>query len=739
MWRRYTLVRQSDQSDCGAAALASIARYYRVPLGLQQLRELTGTDRAGTNLLGLRQAAEGLGFAAQGVKGEFEQIVELPLPAIAHVRTTDNNLHFVVLFQVRSKGVVVGDPARGVEKWSREDFARRWTGHLLLMVPAIDPALRKAGKAPPPPWRRFASLLKFHKGPLLEAFLCALIMTALGVANSFFLQHLVDSVLIRHEFRLLNALSVGMVLIILFRTVYGAIRQYLLAYVGRKVDLALIAGYTRHVLHLPLAFFEMRQIGEILSRIYDAAKVREAISGTTLTALVDGTLVIGFLAALWLYDAPLALAISAFVPVMILGVMAHHPAAKRAMREVMEQAARMSAHLVEDVGGVETIKACRAEESRADEGENRLVKVIQALFSLQLMDLSMSSLASGLTALAGLAVLWVGGYRVMAGALTIGELLFCYSLVTYLLGPLERLAGINWKIQDALVAVDRLFQILDLEPEMLDSSRKIQFSGIRDALVLQDVGFRYGYRAPVLESISICVPAGKTVAIVGESGSGKSTLLKLLMGFYAPTEGRLLIDGVDMRDYALASLRARMQIVSQDPFIFNGSVRDNVALAMPQAKLEDIRDAIQAAGLDEFVSSLPDRYDTLIGERGSNLSGGQRQRLAIARALLSKPDVLIFDEATSHLDTATERIIQRNLRTQLLGKTAILVAHRLSTVKDADYIYILHQGRILEEGTHRQLLEGKGWYEKLWRSQTDEAKISMVGGGPEHASKPVSA
>jgi ATP-binding cassette subfamily B protein len=289
------------------------------------------------------------------------------------------------------------------------------------------------------------------------------------------------------------------------------------------------------------------------------------------------------------------------------------------------------------------------------------------------------------------------------------------------LGPLEQLAGINLRIQDALVAVDRLFQIMDLDPENLNNPRKVPFTGVRDAIVVQDLSFRYGYRAPVLENITLRIPAGKTVAIVGESGSGKSTLLKLLLGFYLPTQGRLLIDGIDLHDYPLASLRARVQIVSQDPFIFTGTIRENVALAMPQATLEEVRAAIQAAGLEEFVASLPERYDTVIGERGSNLSGGQRQRLAIARALLSRPEVVIFDEATSHLDTTTERVVQRNLRTLLAGKTAILVAHRLSTVKEADYIYILHQGRMIEEGTHRRLLAAQGWYAKWWRSQTEDS------------------
>jgi ATP-binding cassette subfamily B protein len=544
-------------------------------------------------------------------------------------------------------------------------------------------------------------------------------MMVLGVSTSYFVQHLVDSVLAHGETRLLNALGIGMLLIAVFRTLFAALRQYLLVHVGRKVDLTLVAGYARHLLGLPLAFFETRRVGEILSRFNDAFKIREAVSGATLTAVVDGTLVVLLLAFLWLSDAPLALVSTAFIPLLLLSVVAHHPPARRCSAEAMEHAAYLSAHLVEDVSAVETVKAFGVERLRAVEGEARLVRFIQSLFSLQKLGISMSSVGTLVTAVAGVVILWYGGYRVVSKALTIGELLFFYTLLAYMLQPLERLASVNLKLQDALVAVDRLYQILDLEMESLGDVQKVPFAGVRDVLELCEVSFQYGCRAHVLEKVNLRIPAGQTVAIIGESGSGKSTLLKLLLGSYRPTEGRILIDGVDLRDFELASLRGRVGLVSQDPFIFTGTLRDNIALGKPEATLEEILGAARAAGLAEFIAGLPERYDTIVGERGTNLSGGQRQRLAIARALLRRPDILIFDEATSHLDTATERAIQHNLRTALAGKTVVLVAHRLSTIKDADYTYVLHQGRVVEEGTHRQLLARQGWYAALWQFQTE--------------------
>jgi ATP-binding cassette subfamily B protein len=447
--------------------------------------------------------------------------------------------------------------------------------------------------------------------------------------------------------------------------------------------------------------------------------VREAISGTTTTAFVDGVIVLLMLGVLWVQDVQLALVATAFVPVLMVGVMLHHPAANRRSRTTMESAAVLSSHLIEDATAVETIKTFGVERARSEESEDKLVDFVQGQFGLQKLGLSMNGLAMFVTALAGIVILWFGGCRVIAGALTVGQLLFFYTLLGYLLEPMAHLASVNLQMQDALVAVDRLYQVLDVELEQPAAEQKLTFHGVAEAIEFQDVGFQYGCRAPVLEKLNLTIPAGKTVAVVGESGSGKSTLLKLLMGFYPPSSGRLLVDGVDQREFDLASWRSRIGLVSQDAFVFNGTLRENIALGCPSATLDDVMAAARAAGLDEFIAALPERFETVVGERGANLSGGQRQRLAIARALLRQPDILIFDEATSHLDTATERAIQETMRTALAGKTVVLVAHRLSTIRSADLIYVLHRGKVAESGTHRQLLARNGPYAALCHAQSD--------------------
>jgi ATP-binding cassette subfamily B protein len=338
----------------------------------------------------------------------------------------------------------------------------------------------------------------------------------------------------------------------------------------------------------------------------------------------------------------------------------------------------------------------------------------------------MSAIGGLLSGVAGIAILWYGGHRVIEGHLTIGELMFFYTLLGYMLEPLERLATVNLQIQDAMVAVDRLYQVLDIAGESFDD-RRAQFTELRDGVELRDVSFRYGCRANVIDKLSLTVPAGATVAIVGESGCGKSTLLKLLMRFYDPTEGQVLVDGVDLRDFDLESLRRQVGIVSQEPFIFNGTLRENIALGDPEANLDDVIGAARAAGLDDFINRLPERFETMLGERGANLSGGERQRLAIARAVLRKPALLIFDEATSHLDTATERAIQENLRGVFANRSVLLVAHRLSTIRDADLIYVMHRGQIVEQGDHESLMAMNGRYAELWRAQTERVQPTITG------------
>lgn len=716
----YACVRQRDQSDCGAAALATIALHHGRAVGLQKVREFAGTDRIGTNLSGMIEGASKLGFSARAVKGPFEALAGVPLPAIAHVVTEQRLGHFVVLHRVGKQEVVLADPAQGVVRWTTEQFRARWTGYLILLAKDREPEDAPTGAASGA-LARFLGLLAPNASVLAEAFVCALLLTALGLSTSFFIRHLADSVLAHGETRILNALAIGMLLVLVFRTLFGALRQYLLTHVSRRIDLMLVSRYVGHILRQPMRFFEMRRVGEILSRLSDAAKVRQAVSGTALTVVVDATLVALSLLVMFLYDAGLAAIACACIPVYLAVVLLHHPSARRQSRAAMEEAAAVQNGLAEDVGGIEAIKTAGAERRRAEHAEERIVRAVRANAAIQMTGLRMSSLGMFVTAAAGIAILWLGGHRVIEGALTLGELMFFYTLLGHMLAPLERLASVHLQVQEAVTAVDRLYEILDLETEELHAPGKAELGRLEREIAFEDVAFRYGCRADLLKDVRLRIPAGATVAIVGESGSGKSTLLKLLLRAYDPSAGRITVDGIDLRDYTVASLRSRIAVVPQDPFVFSGTVRENLAFGRPEASMREIVAAARTAQIDGFIDSLPQRYDTMIGERGANLSGGQRQRLAIARALLRNPDLLVFDESTSHLDTSTERALQERLHETLRGRTVLVVAHRLSTIRNADLIYVLQQGRVVEEGTHDELVERGGRYAALWNAQTGVA------------------
>jgi ATP-binding cassette subfamily B protein len=719
MLNRFVCVRQVDERDCGAAALATVALSHGLSLSLAKLRELTQTGRSGTSLLGLAEAADALGFTARPAKASWNLLRELPLPAIAHLTTAEGAGHYVVLHRVRRSSVVVGDPAVGVTRESQQEFCQRWTGFLLLLAP--DAARLERGlqhERPTRPWGRFLALLRPHTGVLAEAFLCAVLMTALALSTSFFIQHLIDTVLVQNEWRLLNALAIGMLCVVVFRAAFGILRRYLLADVARRVDLRLISDYSRQIARLPLRVLEMRRVGELLARMSDAVKVRDAVWGATMTALVDATLVSISAVVMFLYEPRLAWIMAALALAFCLASAAWHSAIRRRSRETMERSAALQAQLAETVSSVETVKAFGLERARSDSSDESLARVVGSFFALQKLGLGLEALATLVVGGAGIVVLWYGGYLAMEGALTLGELMFFYSLVGMTMDPLLRLTAVNLQIQDALVAVERLYQILDLEVEQTHSAAGLHFEGVKQGIELRGVSFRYVSQQEVLSEINLTIPAGSTVAIVGESGSGKSTLLKLFSRLYDPTGGRISIDGTDLRDFELHSLRARVGYVSQHPFLFAASIADNLRAGKPDASPAEVLEAARSAGLEDFIAALPGRYEAMVEEGGRNLSGGQRQRLAIARALLLDPALLIFDEATSHLDTATELALQQNLDTLLAGRTAILVAHRLSTIRLADRIHVLHAGRIVESGTHAELVELGGRYAALWRAQS---------------------
>jgi ATP-binding cassette, subfamily C, bacteriocin exporter len=710
----HACVRQHDQFDCGAAVLATVARHHGLAIGIGRIRELVGTDRIGTNLLGLSKGAEAIGFSAKGVKGDWDGLTQVPLPAVCHSINDQKLGHFLVVHRIRKDRVLVADPGKGLITLTKDEFLKQWTGFALLLTP-------KDLRSAPTTVTKGAFLRELlipHRGVLASALVYSLILTVLGLGTSFFVQHLVDHILVHAQTRVLDFAIAGMVLLLLFRVLFDFVRSYYLIDIARKVDLTLVSCYVRHLLHMPMRFFETRRVGEILSRLNDAVKIRQLISSTALTSIVDGTMIFAAMAMMLLTEWRLALVCILFAPFVFGMVFLLRKPLARRQRSLMERSADLEGQLVEDFTGIESIKAYGTEGLRLQKSETKLVRIAQNVLAAGKFGVWLQVFSTLVVGGATLATLGFGGHLVIDGELTIGKLMFFYSLTGYLYGPLERLANVSVSLQDTVIALDRLWEILSLELEGSERAAKaVRPKRLASGIRFERVSFGYGYRGNVLEGIDLVIPAGKVVALVGESGCGKSTLCKLIAKYYEPTTGRILVDDLDLRDLSLPGWRKQIGYVSQDAHIFSGTIAENIALGRPRAPLSRIMRAARFAGLDTFIDSLPNRYDTVIGERGMNLSGGQRQRLSIARAILPNPRIFIFDEATSHLDTRTERAIQETLARAMRHRTGLIVAHRLSTIRNADLIHVLERGAVAESGSHEQLIAKRGAYWQLWCAQ----------------------
>lgn len=735
---KYYCIKQHDITDCGAACLATICKQNGYKIGITQIREVAGTDKQGTNVAGVIKAAEQLGFNAKGVKGSKAAFFsDFPLPCIAHVIVDGNLLHYVVVHKITKKYVVIADPGVGIVKLTPEEFfgevydegkppKYQWSGVLILLVKN---ETFKKGDQTKGLFSRFFHLLIPQKKLLLHIFMASLVYTILGIVGAFYFKELIDSVLPDGLQKTLMTLSIGVILLNIFKVILNAFRSHLLLYLSQKLDIALLFGYYRHVIELPMNFFGTRKVGEIISRFNDAGKVRDAISGATLTIMIDTFMAIAGAIILYMQNANL-FAITVMI-VFLYGiiVICFHKWYEKLNRKQMEDNAQLTSYMVESLNGIQTIKAYNAERKANRETEIKFVRLLRSIFNLSWVSNLQTSLKVFVELVGGIVILWVGGIAVINGDMTIGALITFNSLLAYFLDPVKNLINLQPQIQTAMVAADRLGEILDLEAERTtNEQRKIVPTSLAGEIEMKNLNFRYGTRKLVLENINLRINKGEKVAFVGESGSGKTTLSKLLLHFYSPESGEIMINGINIEDIQLEGLRERIVYIPQETFLFSGSIFDNLTLGLDAATMDDIIDASKMAQAHDFINEMPLRYETRLEENGSNLSGGQRQRLAIARAMLKKPDILILDEATSNLDAITERALDRTIHEFAKDMTTIFIAHRLSTIKNCDRIYVMDKGKIVEQGTHRELIELGGKYAYLVQQQSLDENTIMEGG-----------
>lgn len=714
--RRGIKIKQHDITDCGAACLASICAFYGLRFPVSRIRQYAFTDKKGTNVLGLVQAANKLGLSAKGVRAVSEALDVIPKPAIAHLIVKEVLHHYVVVYKVTKTHITYMDPADGLmHNKVREEFEKEWTNVLVLMEP--DESFR-VGNEKKSIVSQFFSLLAPHKSVMFQAIFGALVYSILGLSTSVYIGNITDYVLVDKNINLLNLMGILMIVILLLRTFIGSMKSILALKTGQRIDAALILGYYKHLLTLPQQFFDTMRVGEIISRVNDAVKIRNFINNVSLDLVVDVMILFFTSCLMFVYSWKLAAVTLLSAPLFFLVFWGFNCLNKKYQRRIMESAADLESQLVESINSISTIKRFGIEEYANLKTEARFVHLLKNMFrsiyGAIVAQSGIQFISTGVT----IAVLWVGSMFVIDQELTPGELMLFYSLVGYVLSPISSLITSNQTIQDALIAADRLFQIMDLERESDDSQKVELMPEMIGDVSFDNVEFRYGSRRKVFESLNLKIEKGKTTAVIGESGSGKTTLISLMQHIYPIQSGQIRIGEFDIAQVTNTSLRKIVGTVPQQIELFAGSIAENIAIGDLHPDMKRIIDLSEQLGLKEFIEKLPQNYMTYIGEHGTSLSGGERQRIAIARALYKEPEILIFDEATSSLDSVSEKYVKQTLKNLAdKGKTIVVIAHRLSTVRDADAIVVLDNGQVVQQGVHEQLIHEEGVYSKLWNEQ----------------------
>jgi ABC-type bacteriocin transporter len=709
---------QLDETDCGAACIAMLVSHFGIKKSITSIRITAGTDKQGTNLAGLVQASQKLGFTAKALRGSASALTpDMPFPFIAHfAKPTEKGtlLHYVVVVKVRKKIIEIWDPDPTVkkQKMSLEDFCKLWTGYVVFLNPSKDFVPEKGSGNT---LIRFLPLLRPHIKTLALAGIISIILIAFGIVGSFYYRYIIDEVLFSNARLTLTVISLGMLAIVVFQAILGALRNILLNHFAFKADLRLIFSYFTHILRLPLSFFDSRKTGEILSRLEDAQKIRQALSQAVISVVMDTLMILVVGPFLYFTSPTLFFILIVTVPLSSLVLFIFSRLYKKRYRQLMADSSEVQSYLVESVSGMPTVKALNAQPNVFWEYEKRQMRATRTGWKANRLSIFQSMSSELIEGLGNIVLFWVGSFFIMRGQFSLGTLISFTALAAYFTGPLRRLVNLQSSLQEAFVAADRLGEILELEVEIKEDLRALKPESFYGSIEARDINFRYGTRKPVYSGLNFKIEPGEWVAFVGPSGCGKTTLVKLLLKFYQGESGDILVDGHNLQDIDAIHLRSKIGYVPQEIFLFSGSIADNIALHKPESSLEEIVEAAKKSGAHDFIVNLPDRYNTTLGERGATLSGGERQRLALARSLLGSPDILIFDEATSNLDTISERMIHstiQSLRSERI--TTIFIAHRLTTVVSCDRIFVVAGGKVVQSGSHTDLLSQDGLYKELW-------------------------
>ncbi len=699
----------SSDIDTGLQSLALLLRFHGIAVDAGQIEhQFSGVRIKVPEML---RCAKSLKLKARAVTADWEYLQKIQLPAIVECRAGQ----FIIVGKVSGEEALIHAPSTGrPQTITREQFAANWTGRIVLMTRRV--SLGDLARRFDVTW--FLQAMQKYRRIFAEVLVASFFLQLFALATPLFFQVVTDKVLVHRGFSTLDVLFVGLVTVSIFEVILGALRTYVFAHTTNRIDVELGARLFRHLSALPIGYFEARRTGDSVARVRELENIRNFLTGSALTLVVDLFFTFVFLAVMFYYSPSLTWIVLGSFPFYIALSAGVTPVFRRRLEEKFNRGAENQAFLVESVSGMQTLKAMAVEPQMQRRWEEQLAGYVQSSFRV----LSLGNWASQgvqlVSKLVTALTLYFGAHLVINGELTVGELIAFNMLASRVAQPVLRLAQLWQDFHQARISIARLGDILNAVPEPAYNPARAALPKIRGDIVIDHVSFRYRLDGPeVLQDVSVAMPAGQVIGIVGSSGSGKSTLTKLIQRLYVPERGRVLIDGVDLAVADVAWLRRQVGSVLQENVLFNRSIRDNIALADPGMAMERVIAAAELAGAHQFILELPQGYDTMVGERGASLSGGQRQRIAIARALVTDPRILIFDEATSALDYESEQIIQANMRRIAKGRTVLVIAHRLSAVRQADRIITIERGRIVEDGSHDDLIRRSGRYADLHRMQ----------------------
>jgi subfamily B ATP-binding cassette protein HlyB/CyaB len=695
--------------DTGLLSFILMARFLGVAIDPPQLQHQLGGKRLdATEIL---RCAKLMKFKATQIDSDWERLKKTALPAIACMKDGS----FIILGKMDEAKILIQDPLISKPQiLKREELEERWNGNLILMT-------RRAGLGElirhfDITW--FLQAMHKYRRLLGEVLVASFFLQLFALISPLFFQVVIDKVLVHRGLSTLNVLVLGLISVAFFETLLTALRTYIFSHTTNRIDVELGARLFRHLVALPIAYFEARRTGDSVARVRELENIRNFLTSSALTLIIDLFFTFVFLIVMAYYSGFLTLIVIGSFPFFIAISAAVTPIFRSRLDEKFNRGAENQSFLVESINGIETLKAMAVEPQMQRKWEEQLAGYVKASFKVLNLGNWASQGVQLISKLVTALILYFGATEVIEGNLSVGELVAFNMLSSHVIQPVLRLAQIWQDFHQARLSVARLGDILNAVPEPTMTPGRTSLPAIKGIIHFEHVTFRYRLDgAAVLSDINIAIPQGQVLGIVGPSGSGKSTLTKLVQRLYVPEAGRILVDGVDLAMVDVSWLRRQVGVVLQENILFNRSIRENIALSDPGMPIEPVIEAAKLAGAHDFILELPEGYDTVVGERGTSLSGGQRQRIAIARALITNPRILIFDEATSALDYESESIIQQNMRKIVEGRTVIIIAHRLSAVRNCDRIITVEKGRIVEDGTHDQLAQANGRYASLLKLQ----------------------